>query len=159
MARREPRSERGAQQPREFDQSIIEISRVTRVVAGGKRMRFRACVVIGDHKGRVGYALAKGADVALAVSKAATAARKTLITIPITEGTIPHEAQSKYGAAMILLKPAPSGTGVIAGGPVRAVIQLTGITNIVTKMKGSRNKVNNVKATFDALKSLHSRSK
>lgn len=117
-------------------------------------MRFRACIVLGDRKGRVGFAVAKGADVALAVSKAATAAKKYLSTIPMKNETIPHEVRAKFGAARVLLKPAPPGTGVIAGGPVRAVIELSGIHNIVTKMQGSRNKINNVKATFLALKTL-----
>lgn len=142
---------------REFDQEIIDISRVTRVVAGGKRMRFRACVVIGDRKGRVGYAVAKGADVSLAVNKAVTAAKKRLTMIPKYNDTIPHETTQKYGAAQVFLKPAPAGTGVIAGGPVRAVIGLAGIKNIVTKMQGSRNKINNVKATFFALTTLRKR--
>ena len=154
--RRSPRGG-GQREEREFDQEIIDISRVTRVVAGGKRMRFRACVVIGDRKGRVGYAIAKGADVSLAVNKAVTAAKKRLTVIPIYHATIPHQTQYKFGAAKVFLKPAPAGTGVIAGGPVRAVIELSGIQNIVTKMQGSRNKLNNVKATFLALTSLRKR--
>lgn len=154
--RRSPRGG-GQREEREFDQEIIDISRVTRVVAGGKRMRFRACVVIGDRKGRVGYAIAKGADVSLAVNKAVTAAKKRLTTIVIQNTTIPHQVQCKFGAAKVFLKPAPEGTGVIAGGPVRAVIELSGIQNIVTKMQGSRNKLNNVKATFLALTSLRKR--
>lgn len=154
--RRSPRGG-GQREEREFDQEIIDISRVTRVVAGGKRMRFRACVVIGDRKGRVGYAIAKGADVSLAVNKAVTAAKKRLTTIIIQNTTIPHQVQYKFGAAKVFLKPAPEGTGVIAGGPVRAVIELSGIQNIVTKMQGSRNKLNNVKATFLALTSLRKR--
>lgn len=156
MARNQSRSSRssGPREPKEFDQQIIDIARVTRVVAGGKRMRFRACVVIGDRKGRVGYGLAKGGDVSLAVNKAATAARKRLVNVPISQETIPHEVRAKFGAAYVFLKPAPAGTGVIAGGPVRAVIELSGVRNIVTKMQGSRNKINNVKATFSALAGL-----
>ncbi|MFH1171308.1 MAG: 30S ribosomal protein S5 [bacterium] len=144
----------GPREDREFDQTTIDISRVTRVVAGGKRMRFRACVVLGDRKGRVGYAVAKGADVSMAVNKAVAAAKKRLMNVLIVKETIPHQTVCKFGAARVFLKPAPAGTGVIAGGPVRAVIELSGIRNIVTKMQGSRNKINNVKATYLALKNL-----
>lgn len=142
------------QEPREFDQEIIDIARVTRVVAGGKRMRFRACVVIGDRKGRVAYALAKGSDVAGAVNKAVTAAKKRLIVVPLVNNTIPHKTLQKFGAAQVLLKPAPEGTGLIAGGPLRSLFELAGIHNIVSKMQGSRNKINNVKAAYIALKNL-----
>lgn len=152
---RERRRGESTREPREFEQAIIDITRVTRVVAGGKRMRFRACVVIGDMKGRVGYAVAKGADVSMAVTKAVTAAKKRLMTIPLVrEQTIPHEIRLKFGAAMVFLKPAPAGTGVIAGGPLRALFQVAGIRNIVSKMQGSRNPINNVKATYFALKNL-----
>ncbi len=120
-------------------------------------MRFRACVVIGDHKGRVGYGIAKGGDVSLAVNKAATAAKKRLITLPLVEGTIPHEMRLKFGAANILLKPAPEGTGVIAGGPLRSLFAVAGVRNIVSKMIGSRNKINNVKAAYIALSTLRPR--
>ncbi len=152
------RGKEGVREPREFEQEIIDIARVTRVVAGGKRMRFRACIVIGDKKGRVAYALAKGSDVAMAVNKAVTAAKKRLITLPLKEGTIPHETRQKFGAAQILLKPAPRGTGLIAGGPLRSLFEVAGIRDIVSKMQGSRNKINNVKAAYLALQSLRRRS-
>jgi len=139
---------------REFDQKIIDLARVTRVMAGGKRMRFRACVAIGDHKGRVAIGLGKGADVSLAISKATAAARKVLITVPIYEDTLPHAILIKYGAAKILLKPAPRGAGIIAGGAVRSVLDLAGVPNVAAKMLGSRNKLNNARATILALKSL-----
>lgn len=148
------RSSERQQEPKEFEQAIIDISRVTRVVAGGKRMRFRACVVIGDKKGRVSYGLAKGGDVSLAVNKAVTAAKKRLINIPLKDGTIPHIVHQKHGAAVILLKPAPIGTGLIAGGPLRSLFEVGGIHNIVSKMQGSRNKINNIKAGYEALRSL-----
>ncbi|MDD5342241.1 MAG: 30S ribosomal protein S5 [Patescibacteria group bacterium] len=138
----------------EFDQRIIDVARVTRVMAGGKRMRFRACVVIGDMKGRVSMALAKGSDVTLAVNKAVQKAQKHLFSVNLIEGTIPHEVRTKFKAAFVLLKPAPQGSGVVAGGPTRAVVELAGIKNIVIKMLGSRNKINNVQATLLALKSL-----
>lgn len=139
---------------KEFDQKVVEISRVTRVVAGGKRMRFRACIVIGDGKGRVGYGIEKAADVSGAVGKASAAARKNLIHVPFDGKTIPHEVRMRYGAASIILKPAQPGTGVIAGGAVRNVMELAGVKDVVAKMLGSRNKLNNIKAVFEAIKSL-----
>lgn len=160
MARQQQsrRSSERHQEPKEFEQAIIDIARVTRVVAGGKRMRFRACVVLGDRKGRVGYGLAKGGDVSLAVNKAVTAAKKRLITIQLVKGTIPHIVHQKQGAALILLKPAPQGTGLIAGGPLRSLFEVCGIQNIVSKMQGSRNKINNIKAGYEALRSLRRRT-
>jgi len=139
---------------KEFDQVLIDLARVTRVMAGGKRMRFRACLVIGDRKGRVGSAVAKGADVTLAVNKALAKAKKNLINVPICNETIPHEVNIKFGAARILLKPASKGTGIIAGGAVRSVLHLTGISNVVAKILGTNNKINNVRATIEALKRL-----
>lgn len=138
----------------DFEQKIVELSRVTRVMAGGKRMRFRALVVIGDKKGKVGAGLAKGADVSLAISKASTKARRNLLTVPMQKGTIPHEVKLKYKSALILLKPAKTGTGIIAGGPVRVVLEMAGIPNIVAKILGSSNKVNNVRAVLNAFKSM-----
>lgn len=139
---------------RDFDQRIIDLARVTRVMAGGKRMRFRACVVLGDHKGHLGFGLGKGADVTLAVQKAATRARRDMITVPIINETIPHELDVKFKAARLLLKPAPKGTGVMAGGPVRMALELSGIGNIVAKVHGSKNKINNIAALFSALSQL-----
>ncbi|PIR97143.1 MAG: 30S ribosomal protein S5 [Candidatus Doudnabacteria bacterium CG10_big_fil_rev_8_21_14_0_10_41_10] len=138
----------------EFEQKVVEISRVTRVVAGGKRMRFRALVVIGDKKGRVGMSLKKGADVSEAVKKASGDAKKELISVPMVRGTIPHQIKAKYKASVVMLKPAPPGTGVIAGGPIRPVVEVAGISNIVCKMMGSASKINNVKATLKALAGL-----
>ena len=139
---------------KEFEQSIIDIARVTRVMAGGKRMRFRACVVIGDKKGRVGSAVAKGADVTMAVNKAVAKAKKEIINVPLYNQTIPHLINIKYKAAKVLLKPAPKGTGIIAGGAVRTVLDLAGIADVVAKILGTNNKINNVKATIKALKML-----
>lgn len=158
------RSERkGSSRPRreaverEFDQTIIDLARVTRVMAGGKRMRFRATVVIGDRKGRVGLGTGKALDVSEAINKAVNSAKKDLITIPLFEGTLPHEVHVKLGAAKILLKPASDGTGIIAGGAVRSVLDLGGVPNVAAKMLGSRNKLNNARATIKALKSLQPR--
>jgi len=139
----------------DFDQRIIDIARVTRVMAGGKRMRFRACIVIGDKKGKAGYGLAKGADVTIAINKAMNIAKKNLVAIPTNEnGTIPHVVRYKFGSAKILLKPAPVGTGIIAGGAVRMVLEVAGVKNIVAKILGTNNKINNVKVTFKALASM-----
>lgn len=139
---------------KELDSKVVEIRRVARVVAGGKRMRFRALVVVGDHNGKVGVGLKKGADVADAIAKATTSARKSLITVPIVRGTIPHLVEIKYQSAKVLLKPTKEGRGIIAGGPVRAVLSLAGIKNITSKMLGTSNKVNNVRATYEALKKI-----
>lgn len=139
----------------EFESIIVDLARVTRVMAGGKRMRFRACVLVGDKKGRVGMAVKKGADVQVAVQKATDYAKKHLITVPIVEGTIPHVVVQKHKGAQVLLKPAKAGTGIIAGGPVRVVMEVAGVHNIVAKMQGnSKNKVNNVSAVIHALRSL-----
>lgn len=140
--------------PEEFEQKMIDIARVTRVMAGGKRMRFRACVAIGNKKGRVAIGLAKGADVTGAVTKAVNKAKKDFIDIPIINETIPHEVYQKVGAAKILFKPAKKGRGIIAGGAVRILLELSGIKNITCKILGTGNKVNNVKCTIEALKNL-----
>ena len=145
---------------RDFDSKVVEIKRVTRVVAGGKRMRFRALVVIGDGRGRVGIGVKKGVDVSDAISKSTAAARKSMITVAITkEGSIPHAVKLKFKAAEVLLKPAKAGSGIIAGGPIRALVSLAGIKNISSKMLGSSNKIANVHATYQALKGLKFASK
>ena len=160
MATREKRrtSGRGEMTKREFDQKVVEIKRVTRVVAGGKRMRFRALVVIGDHKGKVGMGLRKGADVAEAVNKAVNAAKKNMVTVPLDHDTIPHAINLKYNSSKIFLMPAAPGTGIIAGGALRSVLELAGVKNILSKMLGSSNKVNNVKAIFQAFREMRSRA-
>jgi len=140
--------------PEEFEQKMIDIARVTRVMAGGKRMRFRACVAIGNKKGRIAIGLAKGADVTGAVTKAVNKAKKDFIDIPIVNETIPHEIYQKLGAARILFKPAKKGRGIIAGGAVRILLELSGIKSITSKILGTGNKVNNVKCTIEALKNL-----
>lgn len=138
----------------DYESRIIDLARVTRVMAGGKRMRFRACVVVGDKKGQLGVGVMKGADVQFAVAKATEKAKRHLIRVKLTNGTIPHRVEYKFGSAIVLLKPAKPGTGIIAGGPVRVMMELGGIGNIVSKMKGSGNKINNVRAVLEALKSL-----
>ncbi|PKL72351.1 30S ribosomal protein S5 [Candidatus Kuenenbacteria bacterium HGW-Kuenenbacteria-1] len=137
---------------KEFEQKIIDLARVTRVTAGGKRMNFRACVAIGDLKGRCGVGVAKGEDVAIAINKAVAVAKKKMIFVPITEeGSIPYEIKEKFGAAKIFLKPAKKGTGLKAGSAVRMVLELTGIKNITSRILGSGNKMNNAKAVVNAL--------
>ncbi len=138
----------------ELIEKIIQISRVTKVTKGGKRLRFAALVVVGDGKGRVGYGLGKAPEVPDAIRKAIEKAKKSMIKVPVVRGTIPHSIQSKFGSSMILLKPAPAGTGVIAGGTVRAIMDAVGITDVVTKALGSTNPHNLVKATFKALTQL-----
>ncbi len=142
---------------KEFEQKIVEIKRVTRVVAGGKRMRFRALVVIGDKKGRVGVGIRKGTDVSEAVNKAVNAAKKTMVTVNLINSTIPHEVKYKYKSSVVFLKPAQPGTGVIAGGSIRQVVDLVGIKNVLSKMLGSSNKVNNVMATYLALTKMRTK--
>lgn len=135
----------------EFEERVLDVARVARVVAGGKRFRFRAVVAIGNRQGRVGVGLGKGADVAQAVAKATHQAKKRLINVPIVKGTIPLEVQVKYNAAIVYLKPAPAGRGINAGGAVRIVSELAGIKDIVGKiLSRSGNKVNNARATLKA---------
>lgn len=151
------RSRAGGQEDDGFSQRVIDLARVTRVTAGGKRMRFRACVVVGDRKGTVGAGLAKGADVQQSIAKATHQAKRNLLKVQMYRGTIPHRVLAKEGAGIVLLKPAPVGTGIIAGGVVRAVLELSGIENVVSKILGSKNKINNVRATFKALGQLRPR--
>jgi small subunit ribosomal protein S5 len=155
--RREYNSSRrgGPREKSEFDQKVLDIRRVTRVVAGGKRFRFRATVILGDRKGRVGVGIDKGADTAESIEKATRSARKSLITVPIKNNTIPHEVIGKFSSAVVLLKPAKEGRGIIAGGPVRVVMSLAGIGNVSSKILGTTtNKLNNARATIEALKNL-----
>lgn len=138
----------------EFDKRTIAVRRVTKVVKGGKKMHFSVTMVIGDKKGRVGVGSGKAADVTMATDKAYQNAKKHLVLIPVVEGTIPHEIWGKFGRSSVLLMPAPEGTGVDAGGPVRAIADLVGIKNIVSKSYGSRNKINVINATLNGLTSL-----
>lgn len=138
----------------EFKEKIVQIDRVARVVKGGRRFRFRAVVVVGNEKGKVGIGVGKGTEVSLAVQKAKAKAQKNMISVHLQGSTIPHEIQFSFGGAKVFLKPASPGTGVIAGGAVRAVVELAGIKDILSKILGSTNKVNNVQAAFLALKNL-----
>ncbi|MCL4403963.1 30S ribosomal protein S5 [Patescibacteria group bacterium] len=140
----------------EFQEKVLEIRRVTRVVAGGKRFSFRATVVLGDRKGRVGVGVAKGMDVAGSIEKAKRAAERAMLTVPLKEGrTIPHDVDAKYSAAKVRLKPAVQGHGLIAGGSVRAVLEVAGVKDISAKILGrTTNKLTNALATIEALKKL-----
>ncbi len=138
----------------EFEQRIVDLARVTRVMAGGKRMKFRATMVIGDKKGRVAIGVAKGADVAMAIAKAVTQAKKHLIEVPIVGGTVPHQVTLKEKSAKIMIRPARKGSGIKAGGVVRIVLELAGIKDVVAKILGTNNKVNNAKTTINILQSF-----
>ena len=142
------------QQPKEFEEKVISIDRVARVVKGGRRFRFRATVVVGDGKGRVGVGVGKGSEVMTSIAKAVSRAKSQMITVPLKDHTIPHEIQVHFAGAIVLLKPASAGTGVIAGGAVRNVVEVAGIRDLLTKSLGSSNKVNNAYATALALSQL-----
>lgn len=146
--------DQGPQEPKQFEELVINIDRVSRVVKGGRRFRFKALVVVGDRKTKVGVGVAKGTDVQTAVQKATDVAKKNLIVIPIVNETIPHDNEVKFSGARVLLKPAAPGTGIIAGGVVRSIIGVTGIRNLLSKSLNSTNKVNIAYATVDALRGL-----
>ena len=144
--------------PSEFEEKIIQVHRVSKKTKGGNKIGFSVLVVVGDKKGRVGVGLGKAPDVASAIRKGVSVAKKHLITVPIVKGTIPLEIRLKLGAAKILLKPAPVGSGVIAGGAVRSVVEAAGIHNISSKVLGTKNQASNVYATMEALKRLIQRN-
>ena len=144
----------GDSQEKEFEQKLVDLARVTRVTKGGKQMSFRATVVIGDKKGKVGFGMGKASDVSVAINKAVKSARKFMLTVPIKKDTIPHEVLAKFGAGRVLLKPANPGKGIKAGGAMRIVLELAGVPNVTGKILGSNNKINVLYATFEALKKL-----
>ena len=157
--RRDDRRNQRDDAPKEFEEVVINIDRVARVVKGGRRFRFKALVVVGNRKNKVGVGVAKGADVQAAIAKATAIAKKHLVTIPVVNETIPHDMEVKLSGARVLIKPAAPGTGIIAGGVVRAVIGVTGIRNLLSKSLGSTNKVNIAYATVEALAGLVPREK
>lgn len=139
---------------KEFEEKVVQVNRVSKKTKGGNKIGFSVLVVVGDRKGRAGVGLGKSANVANAVSKAVEYAKKHLITVPLVGTTIPHDIRVKWGAAKILLKPAPVGSGVIAGGAVRAVVEVAGIKDISSKVLGTKNQATNVYATLEALRRL-----
>lgn len=156
MAKRE---ERQQQQKDELKRKLVAVNRVTKVVKGGRNMRFSAVVVVGDENGSVGIGTGKASEVPEAIEKAVAHAKKNMVKIALSGTTIPHEAKGVYGKGYVTMMPAPEGTGVIAGGSVRAVVELAGIKDITTKSYGSSNPINCVKATMEGLKSLRSPEK
>ncbi|RMF28809.1 MAG: 30S ribosomal protein S5 [Bacteroidetes bacterium] len=140
----------------ELKEKLVSLNRVAKVTKGGRTFSFAAIVVVGDHNGTVGHGLGKARDVSEAIQKAVDDAKKNLIKVPVYKGTIPHEQRGKYGAGRVLIKPAADGTGVIAGGAMRAVLEYAGVHNVLAKSLGSSNPHNVIKATFDALRKLRS---
>ena len=142
------------EEPPEFEEKLVAVNRVTKTVKGGRNMRFSALIVIGDKKGRVGVGMGKAVEIPEAIRKASEAAKKSLVTISTKGTSIPHETIGRFGTAKVVLLPAPEGTGVIAGGPARAVLELCGVKDIRTKSYGTNNPINTVKATLEGLKAL-----
>jgi len=138
----------------EFEQKLVDLARVTRVTKGGKQLSFRACIVLGDKKSQVGYGVAKGRDVQIAITKAVAQAKKRLFQVKIVKGTLPYEVKVKFKAARVMLRPGKQGRGIIAGGVVRTVLELAGYKDAVAKIYASKNKINNVRATCKALQHL-----
>ena len=140
---------------KEYEERVVQINRVTKVVKGGKRMKFAALVVIGDKKGRFGFATGKSGEVPDAIKKAVEKAKRNVVTIKMNKGgTITHDVVGQFGATKVFLKPAPEGTGIIAGGPVRAILELAGVKNVYSKVYGSRTAINIIRATNEAIRSL-----
>lgn len=147
-------NQRGPRPQSEYEERVVQIDRVARVQKGGRRFRFRATVVVGDRKGKLGLGVAKAADVQGAIRKAVDDAKKEFVEVPTIDQTIPFELVTSFAGAKVLLKPARKGTGIIAGGAVRPVIELAGITNILSKSLGSDNRINNAKAALEGLKTM-----
>lgn len=145
---------RNNQEPKEFGEAVIQIDRVTRVVKGGRRLRFRATVCVGNNKGKVGLGIGKSNEVQGAIQKATSKAKRSLIRVPMHKNSIPHDIRVKFKSSELLLMPASEGTGLIAGGTVRKVLELAGVKNVLSKAFGSNNRVNIAKATMEALDQL-----
>lgn len=139
---------------KEFSETVVQINRISKKTKGGNQMRFAALVVVGDRKGKVGVGLAKAKDVRSAIQKAVAAGKRKMVSVFIKRTTIPFEVKEKFGAATVFLKPAPAGSGIIAGGPIRVIMEAAGIRDVSAKMLGTRNKITNVYATMSALEKL-----
>ncbi len=161
MAQYHMRHKKNTEQPadKEWHDHVLEVNRVSRTVKGGRRIRFRALVIVGNKQGKIGFGVGKGTEVAVAVNKAKDFARKHLITVPIVNGTIPHAIAMQCGNTNIILKPTPAGTSLIAGATVRAIMELVGIQNISSKVIGSTNPINCTRTIFYALENLRSPQK
>lgn len=155
--RHDRRHGRGGEERKEYEERVVDINRISKTVQGGRHMRFSALVVIGDKKGKYGFAMEKSGEVPDAIKKSLEAARHNMYFIHIAKGaTIAHEVMGKYGATQVYLKPAPAGTGIIAGGPVRAILELSGLKNVVSKVYGARASINVIRATHNAIGQLKS---
>jgi len=155
--RAKPRTELKSEEKKEFEESVVAVNHITKVAKGGRRYRFNAVVVVGDKNGRVGLGTGKAIETPDAIRKAIEDAKKNLVEIPIVNTSIPHPIIGHYGAGKVLLKPAKAGTGIIAGGPVRIVVELAGIENIISKSLGSSTPINIVRATLDGLMALRTK--
>ena len=152
--RRNDRRNNRNQQEKEFEERVVKINRITKVVKGGRRMRFSALVVVGDKKGRIGFGTGKAKEVPDAIRKATENAERNIMRVSLVGSTIPHEVVGTYGAGEVVLRPAATGSGVVAGGPVRAVLELAGVTDVISKCLGSRTPINVVRATVEGLKQM-----
>lgn len=139
---------------KEFEETVVQINRISKKTKGGNQMRFSALVVVGDKKGKVGVGLSKAPDVRNAIRKAITSAKRRMIEVPLNNNTIPYSVEEKFSAAKVLLKPAPAGSGIIAGGPMRVVLEAAGVRDAVGKILGTKNKISNVYATLKALETI-----
>ncbi len=157
--KRPPRGNIGLESEKQFDERVVHVNRVARVVKGGRRFRFQALVVVGDRKGRVGIGVSKGADVSAAVTKATDVAKKHMVKLQLHKGTLTHEVEGRVGGSRILIMPAAPGTGLIAGGVVRIVLEVGGVSNALSKSLGSSNRINTAYATLQALSQMAPASK
>lgn len=146
----------GRREPSEYEEEVLQIDRVTRVVKGGRRLRFRATVIVGNKNGKVGIGIGKSNEVVGAIQKAIRQAKKDMVVVPLNNGTIPHDIKLKFKSARIFMMPASPGTGIIAGGAIRKIAELAGIKNMLAKRFGTNNRITNAQATMLALKKLHS---